>query len=87
MMLSVQQWLTERGAEVTRLRTARGLSRQDLATLCNVHVVTIWRVENGKLPFNSTLAWKIAGALAVPMGELWAWPEGVPPVPTKEAVA
>lgn len=85
MMLYVQQWLTERGAEVTKVRTARGLSRQDLATLCNVHVVTIWRVENGKLPFNSTLAWKIAGALAVRMDELWAWPAVVPPSPVAAA--
>ena len=84
-MQNVQEWLTERGAEVTKRRKALGLSRQDLATRCNVHVVTIWRVENGKLPFNSVLAWKIAGALGAPMGDLWAWPEGVPPMP--EAVA
>lgn len=90
MQNEVERLRAEWGSRVTSLRSALGLTVDDLAERCGVHETTIRRVELARVGAPDDLKWRIAGALGVRADVLWAWPAVIPPKPaqeTTEAVA
>ncbi len=57
------------GAELTRLRVARGLSQETLAARASVSLSTLWRAEAGHEVSTKSLH-HVAGALQVPASDL-----------------
>lgn len=72
-----------------RLRARRGsISQERLGQLAGIDQSTISRIEHGKLDVVSdTLKWRLAGALACPVGEIFPYPNVRPPFPTTEVAA
>ena len=61
--------------QIEEFRTARGLSRQDLADLVGVHYQTIGYLERGEYSPSLVLALRIAKALNKEVSELFSLTE------------
>jgi transcriptional regulator with XRE-family HTH domain len=77
----VREVHVEWGDRLRRARVERGLTRAAVARACGVATSTISRAEMAVSAPSDELKWKIAGALRLPMNELWPWPDGIPPIP------
>lgn len=64
------------GAEIRRLRLARGFTLRDLSTLMGISYVTISEIERGIRPL--TRATEFAKALGVAASHLMAYPNPCP---------
>lgn len=65
------------------VREARGefWKQRDLAEVCGITPAALANIEAGKrVPRVSTMV-VLAGALRRPIGELFPWPEDIPPFP------
>ena len=62
---------------IAAVRTSRGWSQQKLADAISAHVITISKLERGKMALSSDWLQKIASALSVSPTELLARPESV----------
>jgi transcriptional regulator with XRE-family HTH domain len=69
--------------ELTRIREERGLSQQGLADASGVNKATINQIERGRRSPNLETLEKLAGALAVEMGDLF--PKAQAPLPLEES--
>jgi transcriptional regulator with XRE-family HTH domain len=70
------------GVQLRSIREAEGLSQGQLARASGVRQATISRIERGQQVPSDRVKWRICGALRRPLGEVFPWPEDVPPVPT-----
>jgi transcriptional regulator with XRE-family HTH domain len=75
------------GANVKRLREARGLSRDELASLSGIGADAIYRIETARRMAKTSTWFRLAGGLGAEPGELsegieWIPPEGRSPRPT-----
>lgn len=68
-----------------RLRSRRGsISQEKLAAIAGVDQSTISRIEHGNLSVVSdNLKWKLAGALACTVADLFPYPNVRPPFPAE----
>lgn len=69
-----------------KLRARRGnISQEKLAAIAGVDQSTISRIESGSLTVVSdTLKWKLAGALACTVADLFPYPNVRPPWPAAD---
>lgn len=65
------------------LRAARGKlwSQKELATVCGITGGAICNIEAGRRCPTDEVKWRLAGALRQPVGDLFPWPEEIPPFP------
>lgn len=75
------------GTKVRDRRTARGLSQAGLAELTGLRIPTIWRIEVGQRYPSERVKHLIAGALSVPVGDLFPYSPTPPPMPQREDAA
>jgi transcriptional regulator with XRE-family HTH domain len=72
------------GRNVFLARRRAGFSQEELGAMASLHRTEIGMVENGvRLPRVDTLL-KLASSLAVPVGELVAGIEWIPPAPSHQ---
>jgi transcriptional regulator with XRE-family HTH domain len=58
-------------ANVRLFREARGMTQEQLADVAEVHLDTIWKIENGHREPKVTVIAKIARGLDVPLGPMF----------------
>jgi transcriptional regulator with XRE-family HTH domain len=77
------------GRRISARRKALGFSQARLADLLELAQPTISKIERGALIPNDDLKWRLAGALGMPLDELFAYPAFTPPFtpPNRERVA
>lgn len=62
------------GARLRQLRTARGVSQDELAKLAGLHRTYIGGVERGERNISLDAIWKLADALETAPGDLFLTP-------------
>jgi transcriptional regulator with XRE-family HTH domain len=73
-----------------KVRERRGvLTQEQLGRLCGTDQSTISRIERGQLAISDEMKWKLAGALATTVDDLFPYPNVRPPFPkqTEQAPA
>jgi len=60
-----EQLLTKVGAKIRKVRTAKKLSQNDLAIMCNFEKASMSRIESGKTNVTLLTLQKISNALEV----------------------
>ena len=68
-------FVTAFGAHVRSLRLARGSSQEDVAHLAGIHVTYLSGIERGQRNPSLKNLRRLAGALSVEVGELFAFDE------------
>lgn len=65
------------------VRAARGnfWTQTHLAEVCGIARSAIANIEAGRRCPTDTVKFRLAGALRKPVGELFPWPEAIPPFP------
>ncbi|HET7486876.1 MAG TPA: helix-turn-helix transcriptional regulator [Acidimicrobiales bacterium] len=70
------------GKRIAKRRAELQYSQRRLGELCGgVAQPTISKIERGDLVPGDELKWKLAGALQLPLDELFAYPAIIPPFP------
>lgn len=65
-----------------RLRARRGtITQETLASLIGSDQSTISRIERGQIALSDEMKWKLAGALATTVDDLFPYPNVRPPFP------
>ena len=59
----------ELGKKIVELRTAKGLTQEELVELCNISIRTIQRIENGEVTPRSFTVKTILAALDYDLGK------------------
>jgi transcriptional regulator with XRE-family HTH domain len=73
------------GRNLRRLRKERGFSQEGLAERAELHRTQVGMVERGERGAGPDVTWKLAGALGVAPGELFAGAAYVPAENGREA--
>ncbi len=66
------------GMRIKLLRVSRGWSQEQLAEAAGMHRTFIGQVERGQRGLNVLGLWRLAGAFAIPIGDLFVDVEGKP---------
>lgn len=68
--MNSDQILKKIGARIREIREAKGVSQQDLASICNFEKANMSRIEAGRTNFTISTLYKISQALNISLSEL-----------------
>ncbi|BBE17855.1 hypothetical protein AQPE_2014 [Aquipluma nitroreducens] len=68
--MNSDQILKKIGSRIKEIREAKGVSQQDLASICNFEKANMSRIEAGRTNFTISTLYKISHALEITISEL-----------------